>query len=117
MDNNLREVLMPIAIFSGLGGSVYFFVKVMTDYILKKKMIDKGFVNEDTQAIFKQHTADYKFASLKWGLIVFFGGLSLIIMEFVTVRPDSPLPYGLFAVSVSLGFLLYYFLVKKDSNS
>jgi hypothetical protein len=116
MDNNLREVLQPIAIFSGFGGSVYFFVKAMTDYILKKKMIEKGFVNDDTQAIFKQHAADNKYSSLKWGLIVLFGGISLIIMEFVSVSPDSPLPYGLFAVSVSLGFLIYYFLIKKDSK-
>ena len=116
MDNNLREVLMPLAIFAGLGGSVYFFVKVMTDYILKKKMIEKGFVNEDTQAIFKQHAADNKYGSLKWGLIIFFSGLSLIIMEFLTVRPESPLPYGLFAVSASLGFLVYYFVMKKDSK-
>jgi len=47
-------------------------------------------------------------------LIIFFAGLSLVIMEYVPVQPQSPLPYGLFAVAVSLGFLIYYFLVKKD---
>jgi hypothetical protein len=116
MDNNLREVLMPLAIFGGLGTSVYFFVRVMTDYILKKKMIEKGFVNEDTQAIFKQNTTDSKYPSLKWGLIIFFAGVSLIIMEYIPRGPESPLPYGLFAVSVSLGFLIYYFLMKNDSK-
>ncbi len=119
MDSNLREVLQPIAIMGGFGGAVYFFTKVMTDYILKKKMIDKGFVNDDTQAIFKQHAkdaTDNKASSLKWGLIIFFAGLALIIMEYVPVGPESPLPYGLFAISVSLGFLIYYFMVKKDSN-
>jgi len=114
MTNN--EVLMPIAIIGSFGASIFFFTKVMTDYILKKKMIDKGFVNDDTQAIFKQHTADGKFSSLKWGLIIFFAGLSLVIMEFIPTTPDSPLPYGLFAVSVSLGFLIYYYIVKKNSN-
>lgn len=116
MDNNLREVLQPIAILGTFGGGVFFFTKVMTDYILKKKMIDKGFVNDDTQAIFKQHPTDNKYTSLKWGLIIFFAGLSLIIMEYVPSGPESPLPYGLFAVSVSLGFLIYYFLMKKDSK-
>ena len=114
MDHNLMSVLMPIAIFSGLGGSVYFFAKVMTDYILKKKMIEKGFVNDETQAIFKQHTVDNRYGSLKWGLIIFFAGASLITMEYLPARADSPLPYGLFAVAVSLGFLIYYFLVKKE---
>ena len=116
MDHALRDVLMPVTILGSLGGTVYFFTKVMTDYILKKKMIEKGFVNDDTQAIFKQHTADNKYSSLKWGLIVFFAGLSLIIMEYVSVSPESPLPYGLFAVAVSLGFLIYYFLVKQQET-
>ena len=80
-------------------------------------MIDKGFVNDDTQAIFKQHTTDNKYSSLKWGLIVFFAGFALIIMEYIPVASYSPLPYGLFAVSVSLGFLIYYFVVKKEMNS
>ena len=116
MDHALRDVLMPLAILGSFGTSVYFFVKVMTDYILKKKMIEKGFVNEDTQSIFKQHTSDNKYSALKWGLIIFFAGFSLIIMEYIPTGPESPLPYGLFAVSVSLGFLIYYFMVKKDSN-
>ena len=119
MDSDLREVLQPITILGSFGGAVYFFTKVMTDYILKKKMIDKGFVNDDTQAIFKQHVADVsgnKTSSLKWGLIIFFAGLALIIMEYIPTGPESPLPYGLFAVSVSVGFLLYYFIVKKDEK-
>ena len=114
MDRALAEVLMPVAIMGSFGGSLYFFTKVMTDYILKKKMIDKGLVNDDSQAIFKQHTSENKFTSLKWGLIIFFAGLSLIIMEYVPTSPQSPLPYGLFALSVSLGFLIYYFVVKKE---
>jgi hypothetical protein len=118
MDHGLREVLMPISIMGTLGAAVYFFAKVMTDYILKKKMIEKGFVNDDTQAIFKSHsTSESKFPSLKWGLLTFFGGLSLIIMEYVPVSPESPLPYGLFAVAVSLGFLIYYFIVKQSTEN
>jgi hypothetical protein len=113
---SINEVLMPVSILGSLGMSVYFFAKVMTDFSLKKKMIDKGFVNDETQAIFKKYEADNRYASLKWGLIAFFAGLSLIIMEYVTVSPDSPMPYGLFAVSVSFGFLLYYFLVKRETK-
>jgi hypothetical protein len=112
---SINEVLMPVSILGSLGFSIYFFTKIMTDYLLKKKMVEKGFVNDDTQAIFKQHEGETsKYSSLKWGLIAFFGGLSLIIMEYVPVSSYSPLPYGLFAVSVSLGFLIYYFLVKRE---
>src|SRR5579862_9197113 len=116
MDHNLMEVLMPLTIIGSFGAAVYFFSSIMTSYILKKKMIEKGFVNDETQAIFKQHTAENRYSSLKWGLITFFAGLSLIVMEFIPVQPQSPLPYGLFAVAVSLGFLIYYFLVKKENE-
>ena len=116
MDGDLREVLMPISILGSLGLAIYFFTKVLTDYVLKRKMIEKGFVNDDTQAIFKQHTSDNKYSSLKWGMIIFFAGLALVLMEFIPARPDSPMPYGLFAVSVSLGFLIYYFMVQRESK-
>lgn len=116
MNHALRDVLMPLTIIGSFGTAIYFFTKVMTDYILKKKMIEKGFVNDDTQAIFKQHTSDNRYSSLKWGLIIFFAGLSLVIMEYIPTGPESPLPYGLFALAVSLGFLIYYFVIKKEAG-
>lgn len=116
MDSHLREVLMPISIIGSFGTALYMFTKIMTDYILKKKMIDKGFVNDSTQAIFKNHEANDKYPSLKWGLIALSAGLALIILEFVETRPDSPLPYGLLAVFISAGFLTYYFMVQRDNK-
>jgi hypothetical protein len=116
MNENLRLVLMPMTIIGSFGASLFFFTRTLTDYILKKKMIEKGFVNEDTQAIFKRHAAENKYASLKWGLIIFFAGISLVLLEYIPYDAQSPLPYGIFTVSVSLGFLIYYFLVKKDLN-
>jgi hypothetical protein len=113
----ITEVLMPVSILGSLGAAVYYFTRTVTDYILKKKMIEKGYVNEETQAIFKEHQANIsKYPSLKWGLIALFVGLGFIIMEYIPVRPDSPLPYGLFAVSVSIGFLLYFFIVQREQK-
>jgi hypothetical protein len=108
------DVLLPFSVLGTIGASLYFFTKVFTDYILKKKMIEKGYVNEETQAIFKNYSDANKFSALKWGLLFLSGGISLIIMESLSVEPDSPLPYGIFTVSVSIGFLVYYFLVKRE---
>jgi len=105
---------MPLVILGSIGGSIVLFTRTLTDYILKRKMIEKGFVNEDTQAIFKRNTEENKYSSLKWGLIIFSAGLSLIMMEYIDYETRSTLPYGLFAVFVSLGFLIYYFMVKKE---
>lgn len=116
MDENLKNVLMPLTIIGSFTAGIVLFTRTLADYVLKKKMIEKGYVNDDTQAIFKKHTDENKYASLKWGLIIFFGGLSLIIMEYIDFDRRSSLPYGLFAVSVSLGFLIYYYIIKKELN-
>ena len=105
---------MPISILGSFGAALYFFTKALTDYILKKKMIEKGYVNDDTQAIFKTHASDNRFGALKWGLLALFGGVALILMEYLDVRSNSTLPYGILAVALSLGFLVYYVIVKKE---
>ncbi|MEO5979624.1 MAG: DUF6249 domain-containing protein [Chryseolinea sp.] len=108
------EFLMPLSILGSFGLSLYWFTRAITDYQLKKRMIEKGFVNDDTQAIFKAHHTPGRYGSLKWGLLTLFGGVALILMEYLDVNVNSPLPYGLVAVSLSIGFLVYYFIIKKE---
>lgn len=105
---------MPVVILGSIGTTLILFARSIADYILKKKMIEKGYVNEDTQAIFKRNTDENKYSSLKWGLIILSAGLSLVVMEYIDYETTSTLPYGLFAVFVSIGFLVYYFMVKKE---
>ena len=108
------DVFMPISIIGSFGAALYFFTKVLTDYILRKKMIDKGYVGDEAQSIFKTYGSDNRYSSLKWGMLFLTGGLAFIIMHVLDVRPDTPLPYGIFTVSLSIGFLAYYFMVKKE---
>ncbi len=114
MGGGLFDVMMPVAILGSFGLTIYFFTKVVTDYILKKKMIDKGFVNADSQSIFKQQTAENKFSALKWGIIVLSGGIALILIHSLDVDPETPLPYGIFSVCIAVGFLVYYVIVKRE---
>jgi hypothetical protein len=111
------NVLMPVAIIGTFGASLYFFTKVLTDYILRKKMIDKGYVNEDSQSIFRAYKREEnKNSSLKWGLIILFSGIGLIVISALDVSPDSTTPYGIFAVALSVGYLLYYYMMKREMN-
>lgn len=112
--HGLFDVLLPVALFGSFGTTLYFFTKVLTDYILKKKMIEKGYVNEESQSLFRQQNHENKYGALKWGLLIFSAGVALIIIDAVNVDPETPLPYGIFAVCVSLGFMVYYFILKKE---
>ena len=116
MDHNLSEVLMPVGVLGSLAAGLILFTRTLTDYYLKKRMVEKGMVGDDASQILRKQE-DSRHSSLKWGLIILFGGLGLIIIDSIQYRYESALPYGIFAVSVSLGFLLYYFLVKKQKDS
>lgn len=77
-------------------------------------MIEKGYVNDETQAVFRNTNVPNRYASLKWGLIALFGGLSLILIDYLDLRPGSPSPYGIVAIALSAAFLIYFYLVKRD---
>ena len=109
------DFLIPVTALGGCAVFWYVVIKYTTDYLLKKKMIDKGYIDEESQALFKEEKSAGKYAALKWGLIAFFGGLSLVLIEFIPFGFESPLPYGLVILFVALGFLIYYHIVKKES--
>ena len=115
MDHHFVQGLAVIGVLTVIWTGIYYAIKVITDYILKKKMIEKGYVDEENQALFKkEQSIANRYASLKWGLIIFCGGMALILLEFIPYSSeDSPLPFGLIAIFVASGFLIYYFLVKS----
>lgn len=113
----MDEVLIPIVLFVSMVTGVILFTKTITDYRLRKKLIDKGLVNENANSILQTESAEAsKYAPLKWGLIVLMGGIALIIINYLPYDGDEPMPYGIFSVAISIGFLIYYFYVKKEMS-
>jgi len=115
MTQHIGESLLAFVVLGTLGTTLVLFTRSIQNYILRKKLIERGFVNEEAQGLLKEQRAnENRYADLKWGLVILFAGISLIVMEPLDYDSSSPLPYGLFAVGVSLGFLIYYFMVRKD---
>ncbi len=110
----MQNVLMPIAILGTLSLGLIYFARTITSYIIRKKMIDKGYVDKESIAILSEtRSSAGPLTTLKWALVVFFGGLALVLLEFIPYEHDSPLPYGLFALSISLGLLIHYFIARQ----
>lgn len=108
-----EEIVAIVGITSTIFGGIAF-IKVFTDYFLRKRIIDKGLSGDDaTKLLSKEQGLSSKFASLKWGLIILFGGLGLILSEaFGFAWENSAVPFGILAVCISAGFLVYYYIVK-----
>ena len=104
-----HEVLMALAIIGIPTTAIGLIINLVLSYKLKNKMIEKGFVQEENQAVFKASMSLNHFTPLKWGLVIFFGGLGMVLLEFIPYRYDSPFPFGFVAMFVALVFLIYFF--------
>lgn len=84
---------------------------------LKKKMIELGHVDENSIKLLSQ-SLKFRFNNLKWGLILFFGGLGLVIISLLpdNLQHDSAFPFGLEIIMISIGFLTYFMVVKNKEN-
>ena len=108
------EFIGPAIIVGTIFYGLVSVVQAFSNYFLRKKIVEKENLAEGTIQALRlegsRHTA------LKWGMVVLFGGIGLIILSFVPYDYNSPLPYGIEAVMISAGFLVYYFMVKKEAE-
>ena len=112
------EIFIPIIVFAG----TYYIIKLISEHLLKRKIIkaghiDKAGILEPPPKISDEEVN--KYPSLKWGLVVFFAGLGLILIEVMRqINPnlvnrfDATLPIGILLVFISFGFLIYFFIMN-----
>ncbi|XOV93807.1 MAG: DUF6249 domain-containing protein [Bacteroidota bacterium] len=110
---HIEEMLTAVGVLGIIGYTAVTFTKMLTDYFLRKKIVDKGLESTDVSAFFKTEDKA-KYSALKWGLIILFGGIGLMLIELMPYSDESPMPYGVIATSIAIGFLTYYFIVKKE---
>ena len=112
----MENIIVPIGVIGIIFFGVVSIIRAVTDYQLRRKLIQLGHVDKEAVNLL-QKSNDNRAVSLKWGLIILFGGIGLIIISITGIESqDSALPLGVVAVSVSIGFLLYYFLRRNDDQ-
>ncbi len=113
-----EDIFIPAIIFF----ATYHIIKIIADYLLRRKIIKAGHI--DKAGILepqRQSEEVNRYPSLKWGLVALMTGLGFIVIEILrNVNPDlidyrdAVLPLGILLVFVSLGFLIYFFLMNKQ---
>ncbi len=118
---HIGELLMAAVVFF----SIITFVKTMSSHFLKRKIIKTGhfdraeILDQNTDIEVKKQVQYDQYPALKWGLVAFFGGLGFIALEVLGIYyPEfknyrSAMPFGIFFVFTSIGFLAYYLVMSK----
>lgn len=121
--NNLNTQVMvhliPIIAIIMTFGTVSLAIIAITNYLLKKRLIQSGNLDAESQKIISKSFIGMKFDNLKWGLIILFAGIGLVIIEFLPKRnfENSSLAIGIELIFIALGFLTYFFYVKDKKSS
>lgn len=113
----VSDFVIPAIVFFGL----YHMLKLIADYLLKRKIIKAGHI--DKAGILeppKQSEEINRYPSLKWGLVALTTGLGFILIEVLRqINPtlvdyqNAALPLGILLVFISLGFLVYFFIMNR----
>jgi len=113
----MGEIFMAAVVFF----AIYQAIKLVSEHLLKRKLI-KAEQYEKVgilEAPKPSSDEENKYPSLKWGLVAFMSGLGFILIEVLRViNPDlinyhdAVLPIGIILVFVSLGFLIYFFIMN-----
>lgn len=114
----MDDILIVTVIFYAL----YQVIKLISDHLLRRKLIKAEQYEKVGILEAPKPTSDEanKYPSLKWGLVAFMAGVGFIIIEIIRAQTDlidkyyrnATLPIGIILVSVSLGFLIYFFIVN-----
>lgn len=114
----MNDLLITAVIFFAL----YHVVKLISDHLLRRKLIKAEQYERVGILEAPKSTIDEvnKYPSLKWGLVAFMAGVGFVIIEILRATTDlideyyrnATLPIGILLVFISLGFLIYFFIMN-----
>ncbi len=112
------EHSIPIIAIIMTFGTISLAIVTITNYFLKRRLIQSGNLDAESQKILSKSFVNMKFDDLKWGLVILFGGVGLVIIEFLPKRhmDNSTLAIGIELIFIAIGFLTYFFYVKDKKG-
>lgn len=117
----MNHDIVPMIVVGSLVYGVFKLVQLITEYKLKRRLMDKAQVDEGFSSALAdslktlsrpRERESNPYPSLKWGLVTLGLGIALIITDFMEFDyRQSVLPFGLLLTGASAGFLIYYLIV------
>lgn len=111
----MLEKIAPFIMITATTWLIVTLLNNLMKYRIKRRIIETNMNDRDLiNAILESRhdSDDRKKNTLKWIFISFFGGIGLIIQEFLPYKMDeSILPYGVLSIFLSIGLLIYYLII------
>jgi hypothetical protein len=89
-------------------------IRLFLDSRIKNRMIEKGVPETVVEQFLQPTNRDSKSNAIKWFLVTACGGLGLAVIS-ITL-PLGIHSVSIMAISISLGFLAYYFYIRRSKK-
>ncbi|OQX95371.1 hypothetical protein B6I21_05785 [candidate division KSB1 bacterium 4572_119] len=106
---SLGELLIPLSIFL----PVALIIKIISDNSIRRKLIEKGMVDENVKFLFLKKQSFHPISNIRWGLVLIGIGLPFLIRQVATFDISDEGVIGMMLVFAGIGFVVYYFLAQK----
>lgn len=90
-----------------------FIVKIILDNMTRRKLIDKGMLDENVKYLYAQKPESQVLSSLKWGMILIGVGIAIFIGQLVPPDLAEEVTIGGMFVLAGLGLVLYHVIASK----
>ena len=89
-------------------------VKLFTEYLTRKRLIDAGLVDEKVKFLFRGYGKRHNLNNVKWGMILVAIGIPFLWHEMAPYRVSGESVIGMALILAGLAFVIYYFISKNQ---
>jgi hypothetical protein len=114
--NNFWEMAPLIVMFLVTA----FIVKIILDHQTRKKLIEKGMLDENVKYLYADKPESRILSSLKWGMISIGIGMAILIGQVAPPELQEEVTIGGMFILAGLGLVIYYLfaniIIKKSKE-
>ncbi|MFK8101452.1 MAG: hypothetical protein AB8G15_02960 [Saprospiraceae bacterium] len=111
LDPDIYRMLATVMLLALAAQFCLVVLKKILDYQLKKQLIEKGKSETFSNSLLKTESNNEQTKNIKWFAIFLSTGIGLFLVE--SFLPLGIHSIGIMAISIAMGFLAYFFYLKK----
>ncbi len=103
---------VPVIVVPAIFFSVVAMIKVISDNMVRRKLIEKGLVNADVKYLFAS-SANGAPGSLKWGMVLIAVGTAILIGQLAPYSISEEITISAMLIMAGLALIVYYFIASR----
>jgi len=102
--------MLPLIVFFGVGAYV---VKIFLDNATRRRLIEKGMVDENVKYLYLDKPSSQTLSALKWGMVAIGIGIAIFIGQMVQYDLREEVTIGCMFIFGGLALVIYYPIANR----